>query len=173
MLSESEHAQDISISSGGGADKRMLFIFKPPLLVSFVWQLQRQWTHHAQSTSLWGSRNTCKMAEDSQWMHGDFPSVADSSRLQRKCISYHHRLTKFSCVLGMQIHLRVERELHFKVIHTQRLQLQFLLLSNQRMELLALANKYIFLGNGCALFSFLPPPLHSRKMKNPQNEIED
>lgn len=130
------------------------------------------YTHHAQFITLWGSRNTCKMAENSKWMNRNFPSVSDSSRLQRKCISYHHRLTKFYCVLGMQIHLRVKQELHFKVIHTQRLQLQFLL-PNQRTELLVLANKCIFLGNGCALFSFLLHPLHSRKMKNPQNEIED
>lgn len=132
------------------------------------------YTHHAQSTSLWGSRNTCKMAEDSQWMNGNFPSVSDSSRIQHGCISYHHRLTKFYCVLGMQIHLRGKTGITFQShSHTQQVQLQFLLLPNQRTELLVLANKYVFLGNGCALFSFLLHPLHSRKIKNPQNEIED
>lgn len=97
------------------------------------------------------------MAEDSQWMNGNFPSISDSSRLQRECISYHHQLTKFYCVLGMQIHLRVKQELHFKGIHTQRLQLQLLLLPSQHTELLVLANKYVLLGNGCAYFPLVSP----------------
>lgn len=72
----------------------------------------------------------------------------------------------FYCVLGMQITWGGRMEITLQSLHTHWLQPQFLLLPNQCVGLLALANKSVFSVNGCALFSFLFYPFHSRKMKN-------
>lgn len=69
-----------------------------------------KYTHHAQSTPLWESGYTCKMAEKSRWMNGNVHSVSNSLWLLHECTSYHHCLTNFYCVLGMQITWGIEWE---------------------------------------------------------------
>lgn len=75
--------------------------------------------------------------------------------------------------LGHAHHMGLEWGLHLRAIHTQRLQLGFLLLPNQRIGLLVAANERPLPVHGCALFPFSLHPFHPREMKNPQTEIED
>lgn len=131
-------------------------------------------THHAQSTSPWGSRNTCKMAEDSQWMDGNFPSVSDSSRLQRTRV---HLLPppahKVLLCLGHADSLEGKIGITFQR-HSHTATTTSTSPTSQPTHGAARVSKQVRIFRQWLCFIFLLlHPLHSRKMKNPQNEIED
>lgn len=80
---------------------------------------------------------------------------------------------KFLLCLGHADHLRVTGKLHFKVIHTQQLQLQLLLLPSQHTGLPVLTNKYVFLVNDLCFIFLLTSPTSFWENEKPTNEIED
>lgn len=131
-------------------------------------------THHAQSIALWESGNTCKMVEGSQWM--DEWGLSQCFLQPLTSTRAHLLPPTHKCLLCLGhagSHVRGNRGLRFKVIHTQppRLQLQILLLPNQRVELVS-ATKHVFLAKGCAFFYFPPDFTHSTLGKRKTHEMK-